>query len=220
MLNDIKIKYGNTFTTSHTRDYEKGKSFHFAGEWKQGCHYFNDTYCTDFVVYKSALLACAKSHLATRETEPIDLIFNEEGVCVGVKSIYWDFVLAGFAGNVFTDEYKEKLDGLNIKYDTTDHWDHAIGFIPKAGEIIIYSDYETREIEGNIIKIPGIKVGSGNAYVQDLAFIDEGSKQDLLNHINDNVRHITAEERAKWNNKLNVTDAEEVIEDTLIFNRK
>lgn len=219
MLNDIKVNYGNTYNVSHTRDYEKGKSFHFAGEWKQGCHYFNDAYCTDFVVYKSALLACAKSHLASRDTEPINLVFSDEGVCIGVRSLYWDFILAGYAGNVFTDEYRDKLDSLNIKYNTTDYWDHLLGYIPKEGEIVIYSDYQTKEIDGEVVNIPGIKIGSGNGYVQDLAFIDADQRQELMDHISDNVRHITAEERAKWNNKLNVTDAKEVIEDTLIFNR-
>ena len=219
MLNDIKVNYGSTFVTGHTRDYEKGKSFHFAGEWKQGNHYFNDNYCCDFVVYKTALLACSKSHLATRDTEPINLIFDDGGVCIGVKSIYWDFVLAGYSGNVFTDELKEKLESLNIKYDTTENWNKAIGYIPEPGAIIIYSDYETIEKDGQIINVPGIKIGSGNGYVQDLAFTDEASKQDFLDHINDNVRHITAEERNKSNNKLNVTDTEEVIGDTLIFNR-
>lgn len=38
----------------------------------------------------------------------------------------------------------------------------------------------------------------------------------LDNHINDNVRHITAEERTFWNNKLNCTT---VSEERLIFNR-
>ena len=219
MLNDIKVNYGNTYAVSHSRDYQKGKSFNFAGEWKQGCHYFNDAYCTDFVIYKSALLACAKSHLASRDTEPINLIFNDEGLCIGVRSLYWDFILAGYSGNAFTNADKAKLDSLNIKYGSTEYWNNAKGYVPQKGEIVIYSDYRTEEIEGEIVNIPGIKIGSGNGYVQDLAFIDEDTRQALVDHINDGVRHITAEERLRWNNKLNVTDTEEVVNDTLIFNR-
>lgn len=254
MLNDIKIKYNNTFNVSHSREYYKGKSFHFAGTWKQGCHYFNDEYCCDFVVYNSALLACSKSHLATRETEPINFIYDEYGVCVGVKSKYWDFVLAGEGGaitkeriievlgftpastddlenkvdkvegwglseNNFSNTYLQKLEKLNIKYDTTNNWNRAVGFIPEEGEIIIYSDYRIKDVDGDTIIIPGIKIGSGNAYVQDLAFVGDDIRDDLLAHIHDQVRHITAEERARWNNKLNVTDSQEVVGETLVFNR-
>ena len=40
-----------------------------------------------------------------------------------------------------------------------------------------------------------------------------------MEHMADRIIHITAEERAFWNNKLNVTD-EEVINEVLIFNRQ
>lgn len=71
------------------------------------------------------------------------------------------------------------------------------GFIPEKGEIIIYSDYRTKDIDGDIITIPGIKIGSGNAYIQDLAFVGDDIRDDLLAHIHDQVRHITIEERAR-----------------------
>lgn len=219
MLNDIKVNYGNTYAVAHSRDYQKGKSFNFAGEWKQGCHYFNDAYCADFVTYGPALLACTKSHLASRDTEPSNLIYNNDGICIGVRSLYWEFVLAGYSGNAFTNADKAKLDGLNIKYDSTENWTNARGYVPQKGEIVIYSDYKTIEIDGQMVQIPGIKIGSGNGYVQDLAFTDEDTRQALLDHINNGVCHITAEERKRWNNKLNVTDTEEVVDDTLIFNR-
>ena len=125
----------------------------------------------------------------------------------------------GLSQNDFTNEYRDKLQSLNIKYNTTAYWDAEIGFVPEKGEIIVYSDYKTKNVNGTIINIPGIKIGSGNGYVQDLGFLNEDEIHDLYEHMNDDIRHITAEERKKWNSKLNVTDAEEVIQDTLILNR-
>lgn len=115
-------------------------------------------------------------------------------------------------------EDKRKLDSMGIKYNTTHYWNCLVGYIPKAGEIIIYSDYKQVGSGDNVQYIPGIKIGSGNGYVQDLAFIN-GNDAELIQHISDNTIHITAAERAYWNNKLNVDDTSEVVEENLIFNR-
>jgi len=106
-----------------------------------------------------------------------------------------------------------------VRRDTTANWNAAIGFIPESGEVIVYTDYKTIT-ENNVTKnVPGIKIGSGNGYVQDLAFIGEAEAKELLDHINDNTRHLSQQERLLWNNKLNVNDAQEVDNETLIFNR-
>ena len=117
---------------------------------------------------------------------------------------------------------KELLDSLGeigLQYDTTAHWDAAVGFIPAAGQIIVYSDHATVEKDGQTVYVPGFKVGSGNAYVQDLAFIGEKTVRDLAAHIADGTVHITELERAFWNSKLNVNDSAEVVNETLILNR-
>lgn len=119
---------------------------------------------------------------------------------------------ASVAG-LMTPEDKQKLDSVGIHYDTTAHWNAMVGYIPGAGEIIIYSDYKT--VEG--VDIPGIKIGSGNGYVQDLAFIDEADTEALLAHISNTNIHTSAQEKQFWNAKLNVD--EEVEEETLVFNR-
>ena len=33
---------------------------------------------------------------------------------------------------------------IQLKRDTTENWNNAKGFIPLPGEIIIYTDYETK----------------------------------------------------------------------------
>ena len=87
------------------------------------------------------------------------------------------------------------------------------------GEIIIYTDYQTKVIDGQAVNIPGIKVGSGNAYVQDLAFVGDLEREIILEHIHDAGVHVTSAEKLIWSNKLNVDDDNEVVNGALIFNR-
>lgn len=121
---------------------------------------------------------------------------------------------------------------IQLKRDTTENWNNAIGFIPLLGEVIIYTDYETKTYEveeyGEIVTktedIPNIKIGTGNAYVQDLPFIDEKTRQMLLNHINNQEMHVTLADKLYWNNKLNVDDEydisyQELYDETLVLNR-
>ena len=79
-MKDIKIKYDSTFGTIHSRDYYKGKSFHYAGQWTPGAHYFSDDYNVDFIVKDNCLLACARSHFSTVDNEPKDIILDSDGV--------------------------------------------------------------------------------------------------------------------------------------------
>lgn len=122
-----------------------------------------------------------------------------------------------FKGDI--DAIKEKLETLSILYGDTAYWRLHSRYIPKPGEIVIYSDKSSKEVDGETVYIPGIKVGSGNAYVSDLAFVGDEVADSLLSHIGDNVKHVTAEERSFWNNKLNVDDNFEVVDGVLIFNR-
>ena len=121
---------------------------------------------------------------------------------------------------------------IQLKRDTTENWNNAIGFIPLPGEVIVYEDYEVKtytiqeygETVTKTVKIPNIKIGTGNAYVQDLAFVDEATREILMEHIRDYDIHTTLQEKLFWNNKINVDDAQEQItgeleEETLILNR-
>ena len=121
---------------------------------------------------------------------------------------------------------------IQLKRDTTANWNNAQGFIPLAGEVIVYEDYETKtytveeygETVTKTVNIPNIKIGTGNAYVQDLAFVDEKTRQLILDHINNQEVHTTLAEKLFWNNKVNIDDAyaqihEELENETLIFNR-
>ena len=122
--------------------------------------------------------------------------------------------------NVLNDINDQLIDqSQGIQYDTTSNWNARFGYIPKAGALIIYSDYKTIEKNGQTVSVPGIKIGSGNGYVQDLPFLDDALVYQLINHIDNNVRHVNPGEREFWNNKINVDDTAEVIGESLIFNR-
>ena len=102
------------------------------------------------------------------------------------------------------------VDGsCRVLYATTATWNSQPQLVSAQGFIYIYADYRQNE-QG--INIPAMKVGDGNAYLIDLPFTDEL----LYDHIADNVRHITQEEREFWNNKVRCY-ASEIQDDTLIF---
>lgn len=108
------------------------------------------------------------------------------------------------------------IDVATIVSGTTDYWNSRIGYVPDANTIIIYTDKDTV----NGVKVPGIKIGSGNGYVQDLSFVGDEIAGDLMSHINDHNIHITALERAKWNHKLDLDETNgEIYNETIIFIR-
>lgn len=109
--------------------------------------------------------------------------------------------------------------GISAKYNTTAYWNSLVGFKPSAGEVIVYSDYHKIIKDGVEIDVPGVKIGSGNAFVQDLAFLGEYEAGILLEHITDTSIHVTPQEKEFWNNKINVDDTTEVINEILILNR-
>ena len=118
------------------------------------------------------------------------------------------------------DEFKATLPELNnISYGSIAYWNSQVGYVPKEGEIIIYSDYKRKLVNNQYVNIPGIKIGQGSGYVQDLAFVGEDLADTLLNHITNTMIHVTPEDKTRWNNKLNVDDDAEVINESLIFNR-
>lgn len=122
---------------------------------------------------------------------------------------------------------------IESKHDTTENWNNATGFIPLPGEIIVYDDYETKtytieeygQMVTKTVNIPNIKIGTGNGYVQDLAFVDEKTRDMLIEHINNQNIHVTLQEKLFWNNKVNVDDSEDIAvgelsDETLIINRQ
>jgi hypothetical protein len=91
-------------------------------------------------------------------------------------------------------------------------------YIPKQGMITVYTDYETIDTPDGPVTLANFKIGTGNNYLINTPFVDEGLRYALYEHINDKVVHITAEEREFWNNKINCIEPE-VSDDLLEFTR-
>ena len=110
---------------------------------------------------------------------------------------------------------KVPFEQLPYMVDTTANWTTKTDFSPPADMLIVYTDMSTVTVDGVTRPVAGFKVGDGNAYVVDLPFVTDALQIALDDHISDNVRHITANERAFWSAKLNA----DVNNETLILNR-
>ena len=86
------------------------------------------------------------------------------------------------------------VDYGKVYCHTKAEWAVMTELLSEKGAIYVYTD----EYEDGNTYIPAIKIGDGLAYVVDLPFIDKKYAQ----HINNTQIHITAEDRAKWDNKV------------------
>jgi len=82
-----KLPYSNQF--------ERGHSFNWAGKWREGQYYYNDSYVTDFVALDNVILVCRKNHLSNDIPEFV----YKDGRVVDIRSPYWEFVLCAEIGN-------------------------------------------------------------------------------------------------------------------------
>ena len=100
------------------------------------------------------------------------------------------------------------LADLNIvSENTAEGWGSNPAYIPKYGEICLYSDTGK------------IKIGDGSVPIVDLPYVGSQDNQAIMNaltkHVENKVIHVTAEEKAFWNAKLNY----DVSGETLTFTR-
>lgn len=118
---------------------------------------------------------------------------------------------------------KNNLNNKIIYYSKKkSEWDLDKDFISQKNVLYIYSDYKSINKDEEQIFIPGLKIGDGTTYLIDLPFINNtnnGSEieQIILDHIDNNMIHVSAEEKNFWNNKINLLLQPE--SQTLIFNR-
>lgn len=150
----------------------------------------------------------------------------------GVKSIYYNNIAINAdmltENNLYTFVYDgtkwNVVGDINEKYimlGTTAEWQERYNFIAPVGTIMIYTNHGTIEVNNTNISVPAIKIADGSTPCIDLPFVGEDVKQEIMttvnNHINDNVRHITAAERTFWNNKINCEDT--TTSHNLVLNR-
>lgn len=77
---------------------------------------------------------------------------------------------------------------IQQKHDTAENWEKATGFIPKAGELIVY------DIDANY-DYERLKVGDGATPVTDLPFWDENVSWNTLK---DRPAETTSEDIIEW----------------------
>lgn len=132
----------------------------------------------------------------------------------------YTFIYDGTNWNILGD-----ITGKNIMIGTSEEWGQHYNYVAPRGTIIIYSDHGTITETVNNTQVtktvPGIKITDGSTPIIDLPFVGDdvaaAIREDLNDHINDNVRHITAAERIKWNNKITCDDI--VLNNNLILTR-
>lgn len=91
--------------------------------------------------------------------------------------------------------------GLRIVLsDTRSAWNDNVWFIPKAGQIVLYTDYYGTDK-------PAVKIGDGSAFLIDLPVVGEGLAEQVSAalgiHAADMNLHVSDAKRAFWDNKLN-----------------
>lgn len=107
---------------------------------------------------------------------------------------------------------------LTYESRTVEEWNNDRNLISQKGILYIYSNYKIiNDQEDNKIFLPGIKLGDGKAYLIDLPFLNTDTfDEQILDHINNEVIHVSLNDRRFWNNKLNLVQPES---QTLILNR-
>lgn len=90
------------YIKNESRDYYKGTSFRWAGEWESGKLYSGDEYYVDFVSYEGALWVCVHTHFGTTAPDKSPKHWEKALSLNNVE-------LEGIDGGVvtFKDEYDE-----------------------------------------------------------------------------------------------------------------
>lgn len=106
---------------------------------------------------------------------------------------------------------------LTFIFKSTQEWSRQTSLVSQVGTVYVWTDYETIQEGSSVMYVPGIKFGDGKAYAIDLPFVTDYIKDILMQHINNNIIHITQQERQFWNNKvtcyLNMEDEQNVVFD-------
>lgn len=94
-----------------------------------------------------------------------------------------------------------------VSENTSDGWDENRLYVPKAGEICVFSDTGQ------------IKIGDGVVPVVDLPYISQSNYDAVIGELHEHTQnfqiHVSQGDRDRWNNKLNY----DIVGSELIFTR-
>ena len=88
-------------------------------------------------------------------------------------------------------------------YNTTAGWNSTPTLVAQNEVMYVYTD--GLQYSGGYI--PRIKIGDGSSYLIDLPFLNE----EEIDHINNQLIHVSAADRLSWNNKVTTYEPEEEI---------
>ena len=84
--------------------------------------------------------------------------------------------------------------GSVVYYDTQAGWDEHPTLVSVKGGIYITKDYSTlTRPSGEVLDIPGIRIGDGVTLLKDLPYTNEGNDKDVA---------VSTEDVERWNNKV------------------
>lgn len=195
-----------------TRDYYKGKSFDFAGEWKATARYFNDEFLTTFVVYHeragdtivgSALLGCKKSHVAAYDKAVRSSTDNQphlkinNGDVVGIKpNDYWIFICGSLKGQTGENSSVVETYTEAVSQATAENKGKLLYVIESQEEFIVIDEGKLeRVVIGNEVeqlakkkvdKVDGKQLSTEDYTTEEkgkLEGIEEGAQVNVLEGI-------------------------------------
>ena len=147
--------------------------------------------------------------------DPVEVSFDDSVLVYGnlPRGGTYNNILVKLSDQDYHSGWKtlSELGFIAIYYDTTQHWAEQITLVSESGALYIYSDY------GNVdgVNVPAIKVGDGQAYVVDLPFVSDDTRDTLIAHVGDSGIHVTAQKKTFWDNKvtaiINSNDPENLI---------
>ena len=113
-----------------------------------------------------------------------------------------------FINDVLLKGHLTNADLKIVSEDTVDGWNKNCLYVPKLGEVVIYTDRNHYvDDDGNDVVAPDIKIGDGHVPVVDLPFLSNAFngdvKQTLINHTSNSDVHVSENDRARWDAKLN-----------------
>lgn len=160
----------------------------------------------------------------------------EEGL---QRTIVWDsnteppknYIWVRSDGYAYEYDYKTRQwvkcsimggSGITCLFRTVAEWEATPNYVPGLGELAIHTDYKhIDDGNGNIINVPGLKIGDGVTPISQLMYVSgigSDSSYDFEDHIRNRIIHITNDERIKWNNKVSI-DLSEIDDEVLIFTK-
>lgn len=132
--------------------------------------------------------------IALQTHDALDVTLHEANPLPGTRN-YENLVNKPQINGIDLSGDKSSIDLKLVSENTEAGWAARPTYIPKRGEICLYSD------------ITKIKIGDGYAAVGDLPFIGSNEAETfmsmLIRHSTNSTIHVTKQDKDRWNNKLN-----------------